>query len=112
MSSILINFRNIIADYEFYKNEEQEKKLFAERMNSDVEFCKFAIQQNWRTLQYVKDELQTEEICKIAVQQNAFAISDINYDSRTEEICRLAVQKEKWYMQYAPDHIKRKLEKK
>ncbi len=73
------------------------------------EMHKAAVRQNGLAIKYVKQ--QDEEICKIAVQQNAFAISDINYDSRTEEICRLAIQKEKWYMQYAPDHIRRKLEK-
>ncbi len=105
---VLPQFKTFDVCYAAVQQDGWSLKFVPEHLHLK-EMHKAAVRQNGLAIKYVKQ--QCEDICKIAVQQNAFAISDINYDSRTEEICRLAVQKEKWYMQYAPDHIKRKLEK-
>ena len=65
----------------------------------DYEICKLAIQQNGRTLQYVKE--QTEELCKFAVQQNGWALQYVK--EQTEELCKLAVQQNGLALQFVKE---------
>jgi hypothetical protein len=65
----------------------------------DQEVCKLAVRQEWRALQYVKE--QTEEICKLAVRQHGYALGYVK--EQTEEICKLAVQQHGWALRYVEE---------
>jgi hypothetical protein len=59
-------------------------------------FCKLAVQQNWRALQYVVN--QTDELCRLAIQRDGYALYCVR--NQTDELCTIAVQRDGRVLQY------------
>ena len=56
----------------------------------DEEYCLFAIDHDWRSLQYIRK--QTEKICLDAIEQNSYAIMYVH--DQTEKICLEALNQD------------------
>ena len=56
------------------------------------------IYKDGRALQYVKEELLTEELCMLAVRQNGLVLEFVK--KQTSKICKLAVRQDAYALQY------------
>ena len=82
---------------------ENIEMLYDSYLFNDENKCKLAVFQNGLSIQYIKDENQTNEICRIAVKQNGLSLQYINDEKQTNEICRLAVSQNGCVIQYIKD---------
>jgi hypothetical protein len=62
----------------------------------------YALQENGWALEYVPEDLITEEMCRIAVTQNGWALEYVPRALRTEEICHIAVAERAVALEYVP----------
>jgi hypothetical protein len=69
----------------------------------DPMFCKIAVVQYGMTLEFVPEELMTEEICNIAVAQSGLALRFVPEELMTEEICKIAVSQYGRALMYVPN---------
>jgi len=73
---------------EMYRGALKNSCKILEHIEQTDELCRFAIEQDYRVLKYVKN--QTKELCELAVKDYGGAIKYV--ENQTEELCELAVR--------------------
>ena len=64
------------------------------------------VNENGYMLEYVPDDMKTNEIYKTAVQQNGYILEFVPEDKKTDEICETAVKQNGWALEYVPEDKK------
>jgi len=80
------------------KNDDDEIKTEEEALTAIKEH-------GGRMLEFVPDNLKTEEMCLLAVQEAGYVLEFVPEDLKTEEICLAAVQLSSSALEYVPGHM-------
>src|SRR5206468_2452135 len=75
------------------------------KMLEYIEWLNKVSRDGW-VLEYVPDELKTNELCLAAVSNNGCALEYVPDELKTNELCLAAVSRNGWVLEYVPDELK------
>ena len=102
-----MNKAKYLEALEKVKKDGKKLEYVPDELKTD-ELCLEAVKQNGLALEYVLDELKTDELCLEAVKQDGLVLEDVPEELKTDVLCLEAVKNDNdgWVLDSVPKELK------
>jgi hypothetical protein len=87
------------------RNVSNTLQFVPEEMRTE-QLCRRAVEKNGRALRHVPEKLRSREICNLAIQTRGLALEYVPEQFKTPEMCQQAVEDQSRALEFVPDKVR------